>query len=147
MKRFSLQSVLDLLMTQNYFLLSTYIYQILLPIYKFLLAQFVWWLDYRLDDRGVWIRFPVGARDLFLCLNVQTGSGAHAASFAMLPGGVYGYISSINHLGCALRISVSLTMKMWMEFSLYLDLEFWWQQITYTIVLYWSILLHCVFQF
>jgi hypothetical protein len=38
-------------------------------------------LDYRLDDRGSRVRFPVGAGNLSLHRRVQNGSGAHPASY------------------------------------------------------------------
>jgi hypothetical protein len=36
-------------------------------------------LRYRLENLGVWVTFPVGARDVSLLHNVQTGPGAHPA--------------------------------------------------------------------
>jgi hypothetical protein len=41
----------------------------------------------RLDDRGIGLRFPAEARDYFLLRNIQTGSGAHTASYATDTGG------------------------------------------------------------
>jgi hypothetical protein len=49
-------------------------------------------LGYGLDDRGSTIRFPAGAGNFSLHHRVQTGSGAHPASYLMgtrvsFPGG------------------------------------------------------------
>jgi hypothetical protein len=49
-------------------------------------------LDYELDDRGSMVRFPAGAGNFSLSHRVQTGSGAHTASYQMgtrvsFPGG------------------------------------------------------------
>jgi hypothetical protein len=49
-------------------------------------------LGYRLDDRGLRFRFPAGAGKFSLHHRVQTGSGAHPASYPMgtrgpFPGG------------------------------------------------------------
>jgi hypothetical protein len=48
--------------------------------------------DYGLDDRAIGVRFPAGAKDFSCSLCVQTGSGAHPASWPMgtgdpFPGG------------------------------------------------------------
>jgi hypothetical protein len=40
-------------------------------------------LDYRLDDRGSRVRFPTGARNFSLHHRIQSGSGAHSASYPM----------------------------------------------------------------
>jgi hypothetical protein len=37
--------------------------------------------DYGLDDRAIEVRFPAGAKDFSYILCVQTGSGAHPASW------------------------------------------------------------------
>jgi hypothetical protein len=47
---------------------------------------------YGLDDRMSEVRFPAGAENIFLHHRVQTGSGAHPASYPMgtrisFPGG------------------------------------------------------------
>jgi hypothetical protein len=39
--------------------------------------------DYGLDDRAIGIRYPAGAKDFSSILCVQTGSGAHPASYPM----------------------------------------------------------------
>jgi hypothetical protein len=44
---------------------------------------------YGLDDRGIEVRFPPGARDFSSNLCVQTGSGAHPASCTMGTGGPF----------------------------------------------------------
>jgi hypothetical protein len=44
--------------------------------------------DYGLDDRAIVVRFPVGAKDFSSSLCVQTGSGAHPASYTMGTGGL-----------------------------------------------------------
>jgi hypothetical protein len=48
--------------------------------------------DYGLDDRAIGVRSPVGEKDFSSSLCVQTGSGAHPASYTMgtgdpFPGG------------------------------------------------------------
>jgi hypothetical protein len=48
--------------------------------------------DYGLDDRAIEVRSPTGAEDFSSSLCVQTGSGAHPASYPMgtegpFPGG------------------------------------------------------------
>jgi hypothetical protein len=48
--------------------------------------------DYGLDDQAIGVRSPAGARDFSSILYVQTGSGAHPASYTMgtgcpFPGG------------------------------------------------------------
>jgi hypothetical protein len=48
--------------------------------------------DYGLDDRAIGVRSPAGAKDFSSILSVQTGSGAHPASYPMgtgspFPGG------------------------------------------------------------
>jgi hypothetical protein len=43
-------------------------------------------LGYGLDDRGSRVRFPAGAGDFSLHHRVQNGSGAHPASYPMVPG-------------------------------------------------------------
>jgi hypothetical protein len=45
--------------------------------------------DYGLDDRAIGVRFPVGAKDFYSSLCVQTGSGAHPASCPMGTGGPF----------------------------------------------------------
>jgi hypothetical protein len=47
------------------------------------IAQSLSRLGYGLGGRGVGVRFPAEARDFCLLHNVQTGSGAHPASYAM----------------------------------------------------------------
>jgi hypothetical protein len=42
--------------------------------------------DYRLDDRAIRVRSPAEAKDISCNLCVQTGSGAHPASWTMVPG-------------------------------------------------------------
>jgi len=37
--------------------------------------------DYGLDDRAIGVRSPAGTKDFFSILCVQTGSGAHPASY------------------------------------------------------------------
>jgi hypothetical protein len=49
------------------------------------LAQAVRRLSYRLDGRGVEVRFQAGARDIFFN-NVDTGSEAHLSSYAVYTG-------------------------------------------------------------
>jgi hypothetical protein len=44
---------------------------------------------YGLDDRMIGVRFPVGAGNFSLRLHVQTGSGAHPASYPMGTGGSF----------------------------------------------------------
>jgi hypothetical protein len=43
--------------------------------------------DYGLDDRAIGVRFPAGAKDFSSSLCVQTGSGAHPASYPIGIGG------------------------------------------------------------
>jgi hypothetical protein len=43
--------------------------------------------DYGLDDRSIEVRCPAEANGFFSSLCVQTGSGAHPASFTMGTGG------------------------------------------------------------
>jgi hypothetical protein len=45
--------------------------------------------DYGLDDRVIRVRFPAGAKDFSSNLCVQTGSGAHLASYTMGTGGPF----------------------------------------------------------
>jgi hypothetical protein len=51
-------------------------------------AQSVQWLGYRMDERGMGVRFPVGVRDFSLFHKVQTDSGTHQALYTTLPGAV-----------------------------------------------------------
>jgi hypothetical protein len=43
--------------------------------------------DYGLDDRAIEVRSPTGAQDFSSSPCVQTGSGAHPASYPMGTGG------------------------------------------------------------
>jgi hypothetical protein len=43
--------------------------------------------DYGLDDRAIKVRSPTGAEDFSSSPRVQTGSGAHPASYLMGTGG------------------------------------------------------------
>jgi hypothetical protein len=43
--------------------------------------------DYGLDDRMIGVRIPAGGGNLSLRYRVQTGSGAHTASYSMGTGG------------------------------------------------------------
>jgi hypothetical protein len=43
--------------------------------------------DYGLDNRAIGVRSPAGAEDFSSSLCVQTGSGAHPASCAIVTGG------------------------------------------------------------
>jgi hypothetical protein len=45
--------------------------------------------DYGLDDRAIGVRSPAGAKDFSSILCVQTGSGAHPASYRMGTGGPF----------------------------------------------------------
>jgi hypothetical protein len=45
--------------------------------------------DYGLDDRAIEVRSPTGAEDFSSIPCVQTGSGAHPASYPMGTGGLY----------------------------------------------------------
>jgi hypothetical protein len=45
--------------------------------------------DYGLDERAIAVRSPAGAKDYSSILCVQTGSGAHPASFTMGTGGPF----------------------------------------------------------
>jgi hypothetical protein len=45
--------------------------------------------DYGLDDRAIGLRSPAGAKDFSSILCVQTGSGAHPASYPMGTGGPF----------------------------------------------------------
>jgi hypothetical protein len=45
--------------------------------------------DYGLDDRAIRVRFQAGANDFSCSLCVQTGSGAHPASYPMVTGGPF----------------------------------------------------------
>jgi hypothetical protein len=45
--------------------------------------------DCGLDDQAIEVRFPTEAKDSFSSLCVQTGSGAHAASYPMGTGGPF----------------------------------------------------------
>jgi hypothetical protein len=45
--------------------------------------------DYGLDDRAIGVRSPAGAKDFFSILCVQTGYGAHPASYTMGTGGPF----------------------------------------------------------
>jgi hypothetical protein len=45
--------------------------------------------DYGLDDRAIGVRSPAGAKDFSSSLCVQTGSGAHPASYPMGTGGPF----------------------------------------------------------
>jgi len=44
---------------------------------------------YGLDDRMIGVRFPAGAGNFSLRHHVQTGSGAHPASYPMGTGGCF----------------------------------------------------------
>jgi hypothetical protein len=44
---------------------------------------------YGLDDRAIKVRSPAGAKDFSSSLCVQTGSGAHPASYTMGTGGPF----------------------------------------------------------
>jgi hypothetical protein len=45
--------------------------------------------DYGLDDRAIKVRSPTGAEDFSSSSCVQTGSGAHPASYPMGTGGPF----------------------------------------------------------
>jgi hypothetical protein len=45
--------------------------------------------DYGLDDRAIGVQSPAGAKDFSSSLCVQTGSGAHPASFTTGTGGPF----------------------------------------------------------
>jgi hypothetical protein len=45
--------------------------------------------DYELDDRAIGVRSPTGAEDFSSSFCVQTGSGAHPASYPMGTGGSF----------------------------------------------------------
>jgi hypothetical protein len=45
--------------------------------------------DYGMDDRSIGVRSPAGAKDFSSNLCVQTGSGAHPASYTMGIGGPF----------------------------------------------------------
>jgi hypothetical protein len=45
--------------------------------------------DYGLDDRAIEVRSPTEAEDFSSSLCVQTGSGAHPASYPMSTGGPF----------------------------------------------------------
>jgi hypothetical protein len=45
--------------------------------------------DYGLDDRAIEVRFPTGAEDFSSSPCIQTGSGAHPASYPMGSGGPF----------------------------------------------------------
>jgi hypothetical protein len=45
--------------------------------------------DYGLDDRAIEVRSPAGAEDFSSNVCVQTGSGAHPASYTMDTGGSF----------------------------------------------------------
>jgi hypothetical protein len=45
--------------------------------------------DYRLNDRAIEVRSPTGAEDFSCSPCVQTGSGAHPASYPMGTGGSF----------------------------------------------------------
>jgi hypothetical protein len=52
-------------------------------------AQSVWRLDYGLNDRGIGARIPVEAKGFSLLHIVQTGCGAHSASYTMGTGSCF----------------------------------------------------------
>jgi hypothetical protein len=45
--------------------------------------------DYGLDDKAIEVRFPTGVEDFSSSPCVQTGSGAHPASYPMGTGGSF----------------------------------------------------------
>jgi hypothetical protein len=45
--------------------------------------------DYGLDDRAIGVRSPARAKDFFSILCIQTGSGAHPASYPVGTGGPF----------------------------------------------------------
>jgi hypothetical protein len=45
--------------------------------------------DYGMDDRAIGVRSPAGAKDISSTLCVQTGSGAHPASYTVGTGGPF----------------------------------------------------------
>jgi hypothetical protein len=45
--------------------------------------------DYGLEERAIGVRSPAGAKDFSSSLCVQTGSGAHPASYAVGTGGPF----------------------------------------------------------
>jgi hypothetical protein len=45
--------------------------------------------DYGLDDRAIAVRSPAGAKDFSSILCIQTGSGAHPASWTIGTGGPF----------------------------------------------------------
>jgi hypothetical protein len=45
--------------------------------------------DYELDDRAIEVRSPTGAEDFSSSPCIQTGSGAHPASYPMGTGGSF----------------------------------------------------------
>jgi hypothetical protein len=45
--------------------------------------------DYGMDDRAIGVQSPAGTKDFSSILSVQTGSGAHPASYQMGTGGPF----------------------------------------------------------
>jgi hypothetical protein len=50
------------------------------------IAQSMWWLHYRLDDQKSGVRISGRGKWFSLLHNVQTGSGAHPATYTMVTG-------------------------------------------------------------
>jgi hypothetical protein len=71
-------------------------------------------LGYGLDDRGSRVRFPAGAGNSSLHHRVQTGSGAHPASYPMGTGGSF---PGINGRGLKLTTHLHLVPRSKEEWS------------------------------
>jgi hypothetical protein len=55
-------------------------------IYSYIYIYIYMHTGYGMDDWGSRVRFPVGAGNFSLHHRVQNGSGAHPASYPMVPG-------------------------------------------------------------
>jgi hypothetical protein len=54
-----------------------------LEFQKLCCFDLVWWLLYRLDNRGTVVRFPAGAEEFFFLLSVLTYSVVQLASYSI----------------------------------------------------------------
>lgn len=68
-------------------------------------TQSIQWLGYGLDDRGIVVWFPAGARDFYLIQNAKTTSRVFVASYLIGTGSSF---LTIKVLGCEAVVSIHL---------------------------------------
>jgi hypothetical protein len=74
------------------------------------LSQLVQWLLYKLVGRGIGVIFP--ARDIYILHNVQTGSGAHLASYTMGTGGCFHKGNAVGRVKLTTHLHLRLVSRL-----------------------------------